>query len=80
LSGIFNVQSTAVDGFSASRIRVLEALADHLATAIENAQLFERERNEKARMLAEFEEALRMQQQLLPERDVVQERFSIRGT
>jgi len=80
LIGVFDVQSTAVDGFSPSRIRVLEALAGHLATAIENAQLFERERREKDRMLAELEAARLMQRQLLPERDIAHTPFSIRGT
>jgi sigma-B regulation protein RsbU (phosphoserine phosphatase) len=80
LIGIFNVQSTSVDGFPPSRIRVLEALAGHLATAIENAQLFLRERQEKDRMRAELEEAQLIQRQLLPERDVMHPAFSICGT
>ena len=79
LIGIFNVQSTLVDGFPPSRIRVLEALAGHLATAIENAQLFLRERKEKERMRTELEEAQLMQRQLLPERDITHDAFSISG-
>jgi phosphoserine phosphatase RsbU/P len=79
LIGIFNVQSTSVDGFAPSRIRVLEALAGHLATAIENAELFERERKEKGRMWAELEEAQLMQRQLLPERDITHATFAICG-
>src|SRR5262249_54179660 len=70
LIGVFNVQSTSVDGFAPSRIRVLEALAGHLAIAIENAQLFQRERLEKERMRAELREAQLMQRQLLPEQDI----------
>jgi phosphoserine phosphatase RsbU/P len=80
LIGLFNVQSTSVDGFPPSRIRVLEALAGHLSTAIENARLFVRERQENARMRAELEEARLIQQQLLPERDVTHPAFSICGT
>ena len=80
LIGVFNVQSTSVDGFAPSRIRVLEALAGHLATAIENAQLFLRERQEKERMQAELVEAQSMQRQLLPERNVTHAAFSICGT
>jgi phosphoserine phosphatase RsbU/P len=79
LIGVFNVQSTSVDGFSPARIRVLEALAGHLATAIENAQLFLRERKEKERMRAELEQAQSMQQQLLPARDVTHAAFAISG-
>ena len=80
LIGVFNVQSTSVDGFAPSRIRVLEALAGHLATAIENAQLFLRERQEKERMQAELVEAQSIQRQLLPERNVTHAAFSICGT
>jgi phosphoserine phosphatase RsbU/P len=77
--GVFNVQSTSVDGFAPSRIRVMEALAGHLAIAIENAQLFLRERLEKDRMQAELQEAQLIQRQLLPEHDVTHTAFSIRG-
>jgi len=80
LIGIFNVQSTSVDGFPPSRIRVFEALAGHLATAIENAELFLRERQEKERMQAELAEAQSIQRQLLPERNVTHTAFSICGT
>jgi len=79
LIGVFNVQSTSVNGFSAERIRVMEALAGHLAIAIENAQLFLRERLEKERMQAELREAQQIQQQLLPSRDVTHPAFSIHG-
>jgi sigma-B regulation protein RsbU (phosphoserine phosphatase) len=79
LIGVFNVQSTSVDGFAPSRIRVLEALAGHLAIAIENAQLFLRERLEKDRMQAELQEAQLIQRQLLPERDITDAAFLIRG-
>ena len=79
LIGIFNVQSTSIDGFPPSRIRVFDALAGHLATAIENAQLFLRERLEKDRMRAELEEAQFIQRQLLPEGDITPAAFSIGG-
>src|SRR6516164_2443725 len=79
LIGVFNVQSTSVDGFAPSRIRVIEALAGHLAIAIENAQLFLRERLEKDRMRAELNEAQLIQRQLLPERDIANTAFCIRG-
>ena len=77
--GVFNVQSTSVDGFAPSRIRVMEALAGHLAIAIENAHLFLRERQEKERLTAELREAQLMQLQLLPERDITHSAFAIHG-
>lgn len=79
LIGVFNVQSTSVNAFSSSRIRVMEALAGHLAIAIENAGLFRRERLEKERMQAELQEAQHIQQQLLPARDITDSAFSIHG-
>src|SRR5262249_24810473 len=50
LIGIFNVQHFEMNGFSPERIRLLEALAGHVATAIANARMFQRERFEKERM------------------------------
>jgi phosphoserine phosphatase RsbU/P len=80
LIGILNVQSTSVNGFPPSRIRVLEALADHLSTALENAHLFQQERKEKDRMRAELQEAQSIQRQLLPEHDITHSTFSLSGT
>ncbi len=66
LIGIFNVQHTEINGFSADRIRLLEALAGHVATAIANARMFQRERLEKERMIKELEEARGIQFGLFP--------------
>jgi sigma-B regulation protein RsbU (phosphoserine phosphatase) len=66
LIGIFNLQHTEVDAFSPERIRFLEALAGHIATAIANARMFERERLEKNRMVKELDEARAIQFGLFP--------------
>jgi sigma-B regulation protein RsbU (phosphoserine phosphatase) len=66
LIGVFDLQDTAVDAFSPGRIRLLETLAGHVATAIDNARMFQRERVEKERMLKELEEAQAIQLSLLP--------------
>src|SRR4030066_148994 len=50
LIGVFNFQHQDINAFSESRIQLLEALAGHVATAIENARLFENERKEKDRL------------------------------
>ena len=47
LIGVFNVQHTELNAFSPERIRLLEALAGHVSTAIANARMFQRERLEK---------------------------------
>src|SRR5215510_8527963 len=66
LIGIFNVQNTEMNAFSPERIRLLEALAGHVATAIANARMFQRERFEKDRMARELEEARAVQSGLFP--------------
>ena len=67
LIGIFNVQHTEINAFSPERIRLLEALAGHVATAIENARMFQRINLEKQRMAKELEEAGAIQSGLFPE-------------
>src|SRR5262249_37207243 len=47
LVGIFDVEDTRLDAFPTARITLLEALAGHVATAVENARLFRQERLEK---------------------------------
>jgi phosphoserine phosphatase RsbU/P len=66
LIGIFNVQHVEMNAFSPERIRLLEALAGHVATAIANARMFQRERFEKERMAKELEEARGIQSGLFP--------------
>lgn len=66
LIGVFNIQHTTMNAFSAERIRLLEALAGHVATAIANARMFQRERLEKERMAKELEEARAIQTGLFP--------------
>ncbi|MCA1624635.1 MAG: protein kinase [Acidobacteria bacterium] len=57
LIGVFSTQHNEFDAFSPERIQLLEALAGHIAAAIENARLFHRERLEKQRALVELDKA-----------------------
>ncbi|HEY6438128.1 MAG TPA: GAF domain-containing SpoIIE family protein phosphatase [Ignavibacteriaceae bacterium] len=66
LIGVFNFQHQEVNQFSPERIQLLESLAGHVATAIENARLFKNEREEKDRMLREMNEAKAVQLSLFP--------------
>jgi phosphoserine phosphatase RsbU/P len=66
LLGIFNVQHIEMNAFSPERIRLLEALAGHVGTAIANARMFQRERFEKQRMAKQLEEARAVQSGLFP--------------
>ena len=66
LIGVFNFQHQEKNAFTVSRIQLLEALAGHVATAIENARLFGNERKEKDRMISELNEARSVQLSLFP--------------
>jgi len=66
LIGIFDVEHTEIDAFPPARIQLLEALAGHVATAVENARLFRQERFEKERMSKELHEAQQIQVGLFP--------------
>lgn len=79
LIGVFNAEHKELDGFSPSRIQLLEALAGHVATAMENARMFQRERIEKERILEELSEAQRIQQALFPGQPPAIPRFAIHG-
>lgn len=66
LIGVFNAQHNEVNAFSDDRIRVLEALAGHIAIALENARVFQKERRERQRMSKELDEARVIQRSLFP--------------
>jgi sigma-B regulation protein RsbU (phosphoserine phosphatase) len=59
--GVFNVSHCEIDPFSETDLQVLEALAGHIAVAVENAHLFAKEREQRERLLREAEEARAMQ-------------------
>lgn len=79
LIGVFNAQHNEFNGFSPARIQLLEALAGHIATAIENARMFQRERMEKDRMIKELSEAQRIQLTLFPSQSPDIPRFAVNG-
>ncbi len=70
--GVFSTAHPDHDGFPPGQIELLEALAAHLAVAIRNASLFQRERAEK-------DEARRMQQALFPKHAPQIQGFEIYG-
>jgi sigma-B regulation protein RsbU (phosphoserine phosphatase) len=63
--GVLSISHTQLDAFSDDELKVLQALAGHIAIAIENARLFGRERVERERMQRESAEARAIQQALL---------------
>src|SRR5262249_45386745 len=66
LIGILDLEHTEIDAFPPARVQLLEALAGHVATAVENARLFRLERLEKERMSNELREARQIQTSLFP--------------
>lgn len=79
LIGVFNAQHNDLDAFSPNRIQVLEALAGHIASAIENARMFQRERLEKERLRKEVSEARRIQLGLFPREAPAVPGFTVNG-
>ncbi len=79
LIGVFNAQHNEFNAFSPDRIRLFESLAGHIATAIENARMFDRERTEKERMKRDLSEAQRIQVGLFPQHSPTLPGFSVRG-
>jgi phosphoserine phosphatase RsbU/P len=64
VTGVLCVAHYQTDAFSEDQLKVLQALAGHIAIAMENARLFGRERVERERMQKESAEARAMQQAL----------------
>lgn len=65
--GVLSAQHPELDGFPEEQRALLEALARHIAVAIDNARLFERERKEKELLRAQETEAHLIQQALFPQ-------------
>lgn len=77
--GVFNAVHPDVDGFAPDQLKVLRGLADHIAIAVENARLFQRERDLNERLSKEADEARQIQQQLLPNSSVLLHEFAVTG-
>ena len=79
LIGVFKVEHSESNAFSPERVRLLEALAGHLATAIANARMFQRERLENERMAKELDEARAIQSGLFPRNAPATRGFEVTG-
>jgi phosphoserine phosphatase RsbU/P len=64
ISGVLSISHCEFDAFSDDQLQVFQAMAGHIAIAIENARLFRHERFERERMQRESAEARAMQQAL----------------
>lgn len=77
--GVLDVQSPILNGFAPDQIELLSALADYIATALENARLFRSERLQKERALREQDEARQIQAALLPGTPPLIPGYSVEG-
>jgi len=66
LVGVFTASHPEIDGFPRQQLRILQALCDHVAVAVDNARRFQLERAERAAFDRDAQEARTMQQALLP--------------
>ncbi len=66
LVGVFTASHPEVDGFPRQQLRILQALCDHVAVAVDNARRLQSERAEHAALDREAQEARAIQQALLP--------------
>lgn len=66
LVGVFTASHPEVDGFPRQQLRLLQAICDHVAVAIDNARRLQAERAERAALDRDAEEARLIQRALLP--------------
>jgi len=66
LVGVFSASHPELDAFPRQQLRILQALCDHVAVAVNNARRFQSERTAREAMNHEAQEARVMQQALLP--------------
>jgi phosphoserine phosphatase RsbU/P len=66
LVGVFSASHPELDAFPRQQLRLLQALCDHVAIAVQNARRFQSERAERAAMDSDAQEARVIQQALLP--------------
>ena len=79
LVGVFTASHPEVDGFPRHQLRLLQALCDHVAVAIDNARCFQNERAARAALDRDAQEARVIQQALLPKSSPYIPGFAVSG-
>ena len=79
LVGVFTASHPDLDAFSREQLRILQALCDYVAVAINNARRFQSERSQREAMSREVQEARAIQQALLPKSSPFIPGFTISG-
>lgn len=79
LVGVFTASHCDLDAFCPKQLRLLQGLCGHVAVAVQNAQRFHVERDQRQRMSREVEEARVIQQALLPRSSPLIPGFRVTG-
>jgi phosphoserine phosphatase RsbU/P len=79
LVGVFTASHPELDAFPREQLRLLQALCDHIAIAIDNARSFQNERAARAALDRDAQEARAIQQALLPKSSPFIPGFMISG-
>jgi phosphoserine phosphatase RsbU/P len=79
LIGVFTASHCELDAFSQAQLRLLQGLCSHIAVAVQNARRFHDEREQRAVMTREAEEARSIQQALLPRSSPLIPGFRVSG-
>jgi len=79
LVGVFTASHHELDAFPDDQLRLLQAMCNHIAVAVNNARRFQYERQERERMAREAREARSIQQALLPKSSPYIPGFAISG-
>jgi phosphoserine phosphatase RsbU/P len=79
LVGVFTASHPELDAFPRQQLRLLQALCDHIAIAIDNARCFQNERAARAALDRDAQEARAIQQALLPKSSPLIPGFMISG-
>ncbi len=79
LVGVFTTSHPDLNAFTPDQLRLLQALCNHVAVAVQNARLFQKERQQREAMSREAHEARAIQQALLPKSSPYIPGFAVSG-
>jgi sigma-B regulation protein RsbU (phosphoserine phosphatase) len=79
LVGVLTASHAELDAFPPDELRLFQALANHIAVAVQNARLFEQERSQREKLTREAQEARAIQQALLPRSSPFIPGFAVSG-
>jgi phosphoserine phosphatase RsbU/P len=79
LVGVFTASHPELNAFPQEQLRILQALCSHIALAVHNARLFQRERLQKESLSREAQEARAIQQALFPKSSPYIPGFAVTG-